>query len=214
MNVVSIQKLVSRATLLLLAVLMAAGCSVLEPVVDRRRFYSLAGASGLAQFAAVAPAEAPTIGVRLTSAASHLRQEAIAVRTGEHEVRFEAEHRWTEPPSEAFVRCLAGAMQRAAGSRLPVRVAPPLRSPSPAVLVEIDLLACEGRRGAENAALLVADWRIFKGREENPAASGRFRVERDGWDGADFAQLTGLLSAAVEDLGGALGGPAITIATQ
>lgn len=197
-----------------LVLVLGTGCTVLEPVVDATRFYSLTPASDGGQYAAVAPQEAPTIGVRVTSVASHLRRLPIAVREGEHEVRFEADHRWAERPEESVAQAVAGGIQRTAGSRIHVFVAPVLRTAAPDVLVEIDLLGCEGRRGGEGAALLVADWRVFKGRDPKPAASGRFRVEKSGWDGADFSRLAALLALSADDLAQAIAGPAIKVATE
>lgn len=191
-----------------------AGCTVLEPTPDRTRFYTLSPGGSDARHAAVAPAGAPSIGVRVTSVAGHLRRSAIAVRTGEHELRYAEEHRWADRLDEAAARALAAGIQREAGSRISVAVTPALRSPVPDVLVEIDLLACEGRLGAGPSALLVADWRIYQGRAEKPAASGRFGVERPGWDGADHGRLAALLAAALDDLARAIGGPALRIASE
>jgi len=199
---------------LVAAAAVFAGCTVLEPVKDATRFYSLSPASDAGQLGAVAPADAPTIGVRLVSVASHLRRTPIAVRLGEHEVRFEPEHRWAENLGDSVVRAVAGGLQRAAGSRIHVFVAPPLRTAAPDVLVEIDLLACEGRVGDAPSALLVADWRVFKGREDEPAASGRFRVDKPGWDGADFGRLAALLALSVDDLAQALVGPSAGVAAE
>lgn len=193
---------------------LGTGCTVLEPVADPTRFYSITPASDGGQFAAVAPQGAPTIGVRLSAVADHLRRTTIAVREGAHEVRFEPDHRWAERPEEAVARALAGGLQVQAGPRIHVFTAPALRTEAPDVLVEVDLLACEGRRGPEASALLVADWRVFKARDDRPAASGRFRVERPGWDGADFNQLAALLAAAVDDLAQAVGGPALKVAGE
>ena len=208
--------LVRRAVLgpVLAAAGLLAGCSMLAPVEDHARFYTLAAAGDGGQLAAVAPVDAPWIGVRITSLATHLRPSAIAVRTGEHEVRYEDLHRWASRLDDAAARVLAADVQRAAGSRISVAVASPLRSVAPDVMIEVDLLACEGRRGAEPSALLLADWRVFKGDEGKPAASGRFRVEKPGWDGADYDRLAALLAAALDDLAVAVGGPAIRIATE
>lgn len=198
----------------LAAAVFLAGCTMLQPVEDGTRFYSLTSASDSGQFGAVAPADAPTIGVRLIFVASHLRKPPIAVRVGEHEVRFEPEHRWAEHLGDSVVRSIAGGVQRTAGSRIHVFVAPALRTAAPDVLLELDLISCEGRRGAESTALLAADWRIFKGRDEKPAASGRFRVEKPGWDGKDFDQLATLLASAVDDLAQAVAGPAVKVAGE
>lgn len=205
---------VARVAGLLGVAAILAGCTVLQPVEDETRFYSLAPASDGGQLGAVAPADAPTIGVRIITVASHLRKAPIAVRVGEHEVRFEAEHRWAEHMGDSVARSVAGGVQRTAGSRIHVFVAPALRTAAPDVLVELDLIACEGRRGTESSALLVADWRVFKGPEQKPAASGRFRVEKPGWNGADFDQLAALLASSVDDLAQAVGGPAIEIAGE
>jgi len=196
------------------ALVLVPGCTVLDPVADTTRFYSITPASGAGQLAAVAPQDAPTIGVRIASVAHHLRKPSIAVREGEHEVRFEPAHRWAERPEESVARAVAAGIQRTAGSRIHVFVAPVLRTAPPDVLVELDLLACEGRRGGEPSALLIADWRVFDGGGEKPAASGRFRVDKPGWDGADFARLAALLAVSVDDLAQAVAGPAIGIATE
>ena len=193
---------------------LLAGCTTFAPVEDQTRFYTLTPADGGGQLAAVAPHDAPLIGVRVTSVATHLRPAAIVVRRGEHEIGYADMHRWAGRLDDAARRALAAGVQRLAGSRLSVAVSPPLRSADPDILIEIDLLACEGRRAgpAEGAALLVADWRVFQRDDDKPAASGRFRVEKPGWDGADFGQLAGLLATAVDDLGQAVGGPATSLA--
>ena len=200
---------------ILAATVMLAGCTALDPVEDHTRFYTLARAGDSGQMAAVAPVDAPVIGLVVTQVASHLRSSAIVVRSGEHEIRYEEAHRWASRLDEGVARGLVVGVQREAGSRISVSVAAPLRMVRPDVLIEIDLLACEGRRaGAESAALLVADWRIFHGREEKPAASGRFRVDKAGWNGADYGQLAAMRAASVEELAQAVGGPAVRIAGE
>jgi uncharacterized lipoprotein YmbA len=208
---ISLGRIVLVAGLFGVAAILA-GCTVLQPVEDQTRFYSLTRASEGGQLGAVAPADAPTIGVRVISVASHLRKTPIAVRVGEHEVRYEAEHRWAEQLGDSVVRSVAGGVQRTAGPRIHVFVAPALRTAAPDVLIELDLITCEGRRGTESSAQLAADWRVFKGREQKPAASGRFSVEKPGWNGTDFDQLAALLALAVDDLAQAVAGPAIEVA--
>lgn len=208
------QSLLRRLTLVALAAVLA-GCATFAPVEDHTRFYTLTPADAGGQLGAVAPLDAPLIGVRVTSVATHLRPASIVVREGEHEIGYADMHRWAGRLDDAVGRALAAGVQRLAGSRVHVAVSPPLRSADPDILVEIDLLACEGRRAADGGtALLVADWRVFHRQEEKPAASGRFRVEKTGWDGADFGQLAGLLAAAVDDLAQAVGGPAVSIAAE
>lgn len=205
-----------RAGLVAAALLAAAlaGCTALAPVEDHTRFYTLTPAGDAGQLAAVVPPDAAFIGIRITSVASHLRGAPIAVRLGEHEVRYEDDHRWASRLDDAVGRAIAAGVQRAAGSRINVAVAPALRSAIPDVLIEVDLLACEGRRGAEGSALLMADWRVYQARDDKPAASGRLRVEKPGWNGADFGQLAALLAAALDDLAQAVGGPAVRIANE
>ncbi len=206
----------SRTGLFTTAILAAvlAGCTALAPLEDRTRFYTLTPAGDSGQLAAVVPPDSAFIGIRITSVASHLRGAPIAVRSGEHEVRYEDDHRWASRLDDAVGRALAAGVQRSAGSRITVGVAPALRSAVPDVLIEVDLLACEGRRGAEGSALLMADWRVYQAREDKPAASGRLRVEKPGWNGADFGQLAALLAAALDDLAQAVGGPAVGIANE
>lgn len=190
------------------------GCTALDPVTDTTRFYTLSSAADFGRLAAVAPAEAPVIGVRVTEVASHLRPSAIAVRRGDHELDYAEQHRWASRLDDAVAGAVAAGIQRAAGSRISVTVTRPARSVVPDVLVEIDLVACEGIRSPGAAALLVADWRVFSGRGDKPAANGRFRVDKPGWNGSDFGQLAALLAGATDDLAQAVAGPAVKIAGE
>jgi uncharacterized lipoprotein YmbA len=183
---------------------LLAGCGTFQPVQDVTRFYTLGGATASERIGAVPAPNAPLVGVRIVQTASHLRRPGMVVRVSEHELRYAAGHRWAERLDDAVARDLAAGVQRQVGSRVAVAVAPALRAPVPDVLVEVELLQCEGRAGANGAAVFAADWRIVGGKPGKPLSAGRFQVEKAGWNGTDYDQLAALLSAALDDFAAAL----------
>lgn len=192
------------AALVLLAAMFLAGCPTFDPVRDDVRFYTL-DVPAAAQ--PPPPASAPatkTVGVRVTALASYLRQPGIVTRVSEHEVRYASDHRWAGRLDAALERALAAVLSRELAPDIRVLVAPPLREPLPAVLLEIDLEVCEGRV-AEGAAVVQLNWRILSGDAGAISASGTSDATKSGWNGTDFDQLAALLGAGVDELGVALG---------
>jgi uncharacterized lipoprotein YmbA len=189
-----------RPALAACAALLCAGCPSFEPMADDTRYYTLAAAGEAGGPGAVPAAGAARVGVRVVNMAEHLQRAAMAVRVADHELAFADGHRWAEALGDAVARIVASGLQQGLGSRIDVSVTTATRASSCGRVVEIGLVACEGRREPSGAAVLVADWRVLRGADRAVLSSGRFRSERPGWDGRDFGRLAGLLRDAVDEM--------------
>jgi uncharacterized lipoprotein YmbA len=193
-------KTIATTLITALGAIFLSGCPSFEPVADSTRYYTLTTVDESGLPGAVPAADAPLVGVRVTQLAAHLKRPAMTVRLSEHELEFAEEHRWAERLDDAAGRMLAIGIQRQVGSRMAVAATSAARAATCGQVVEIDLLACEGRAGSDGSAVLVADWRVVRGADRSVLSSGRFRSEKPGWDGKDYAQLAELLRGAVDEL--------------
>jgi uncharacterized lipoprotein YmbA len=211
---------VSAAGLAALLGLGLAGCFSLEPTSDNVRYYTLGTLDGGDRPASIPAAEAPRVGVVVTGIAPHLKRSPIAVRTGPHEIRFVETHRWADHLDVAIGHELAAGLQHRLGSRVAVASVGAVEAASLDIVVQVDLLACEGSTttatGATGAgaAVFSADWRVLSGRGagRRTVAAGRFFRETPGWDGADHGRLAAMLRAAIDEMSDSLAGQ-VTAAT-
>ncbi len=173
-----------------------AGCANLQPIPDSGRFYTLTPPAG-AEAPRVSGGGAARVGVHVGIRADYLRRPAMVVRVSDNELRFQRDHRWAGRLDDALEQAIASALQPHLGDAVVAPVSAGSRAGA-AVLVEIQLAACEGT--GDGAAVLEAFWKITTSDPSGAAASGHFRERREGWNGADFGQLAAMLSALAGEL--------------
>jgi len=180
---------------LLLALLVAgaagAGCSLLPaPKPDPTRFFVLAAEPGEA-----APARG-TVALRPVEVPAYLRQPALVVRRGGHEVTLREAARWGEPLEQGLARVLGENLRR-------LGVAPaPRGGEADAAALVVRVLAAEGA-GAGGVEFRAA-WELT--RRGAAPVGGEFRAAGLTWDGRDEAGLAAGLSAAVAGLAAEIAG--------
>lgn len=176
---------------LLAAAAGAAGCSLLPaPQPDPTRFFVLA-----AEPAEAAPARG-VIMLRPVELAAYLRQPALVVRRGGHEVTFREAARWGEPLEQGVARVL-GEQLRRSGLSLAAR-----GGEGDAATLTVRILAAEGT--AAGGVEFQARWELT--RRGGAPAGGEFRAAGLRWDGRDEAGLASALSAAVAGLAAEIAG--------
>ncbi len=176
----------------LLAVAAAgAGCSLLPaPKPDPTRFFLLAAEPG-----AAGPARG-VVALRPVELAAYLRQPALVVRRGGHEVTFREAARWGEPLEQGVARALGENLRR-------LGLAPVNRgAEADAAVLTVRVLAAEGT--AAGAVEFRATWELT--RRGAPPVGGEFRAPGLTWDGRDEAGLAAGLSAAVAGLAAEIAG--------
>jgi uncharacterized lipoprotein YmbA len=186
--------MIPRAILLvslLAAAAAGAGCSLVPaPQPDPTRFFVLAAEPGEA-----APVRG-SVALRPVELAAYLRQPALVVRRGGHEVTFREAARWGEPLEQGVARVLGEQLRRSG-------LAPAGRGSDgePATLT-VRILAAEGT--AAGGVEFRAVWELS--RRSVPPLGGEFRAAGLTWDGRDEAGLAAALSAAVAGLAAEIAG--------
>jgi uncharacterized lipoprotein YmbA len=189
------------AALALLGVLPA--CNVVPaPTDDPTRFFVLADPA--ATGAQAPSAGGARIGLRAVRVESYLRRKEMVVRTGPNEVEFRDYRRWAEPLDAAVGRVLRLRLMESPG------ISQVLAEPFPADQerdydVSVDVRRCEGLAEASGrfTASFSATLEISTTGPGAHVVSRRLYTAPAGaWDGRDFGQLAGLLSADISGLGG------------
>jgi uncharacterized lipoprotein YmbA len=170
---------------LLAAAAAGAGCSLLPaPKPDPTRFFVLAAEPG-----ASAPARG-AVALRPVELAAYLRQPALVVRRGGHEVTFREAARWGEPLEQGVTRVLGENLRR-------LGLVPANRGgEADAAILVVRVLAAEGT--ASGGVEFRAAWELT--RRGAAPVGGECRAPGLTWDGRDEAGLAGSLSAAVAGL--------------
>jgi uncharacterized lipoprotein YmbA len=194
---------------LLLALLLLGGCSLLQPLPDRTRFYVLDSNAAVQDGEVALPADGLSVGLGPVRIPEYLRRPEIVTRTGAAEIEPSLTDRWAEPLDSAVPRVLARELARELATP---RVAsyPWYRRSSPDVQVSIELLQFEC--DASNQAVLSARYevrdlradgdRLYRATHLSRAASSsstEAQVEALQGALADFARE---LAAAVRELSG------------
>jgi uncharacterized lipoprotein YmbA len=176
---------------LLVVAAAGAGCSLLPaPKPDPTRFFVLASEPGEG-----APARG-VVALRPVELAAYLRQPALVVRRGGHEVTFREAARWGEPLEQGIARVLGENLRR-------LGLAPANRGgEAEAAVLIVRVLAAEGT--AAGGVEFRASWELT--RRGAPSVGGEFRAAGLAWDGRDEAGLAGSLSAAVAALAAEIAG--------
>lgn len=165
-----------------------AGCTLVpEARPDPSRHYVLAAAAG-----PVAPARA-TLLLRPVEIPAYLRQPALVVRRGEHEVALREAARWGEPLEQGLARVLGENLRRLGLE--PAAAAGARAGDLPALSVRV--LACEGT--AAGGIAFRAVWEIRAPGAARPVG-GAHVADGLRWNGRTEESLAAGLSEAVAGL--------------
>ncbi|HEX3731127.1 MAG TPA: ABC-type transport auxiliary lipoprotein family protein [Opitutaceae bacterium] len=180
-----------------LGLLVLAGCDIIPPAqTDPTRYYVLSDA-------APAPSEAAVtsglrIGLRSVELAGYLKSPDLIVRRGPNELSLQDYARWAEPLDAGIGRLVRDQLRAdAAVSRVYLQPFP--LDANRDYDVSISVARCEGGAGAAHFAATVEI--STAGDSPHLVARRTFAAPDAAWDGRDFGQLAGLLSADIQALG-------------
>ncbi len=176
---------------LLLTAIFLSGCVNLDPQPDRTRFYEL---SRGAEAKSLPPQ--PNLVIRRVDLASYLNDSKIVLRVGDHELAYQALHRWSGPLDQMIAQSLAEHLE---SIRPEWRVRP---GPQTASEWTLDLRVLKFEGGPGRAAHLILEWQATSSSSGTENRGGRI-VETTTWNGSfpDLVdQLAGLLGEAAAEL--------------
>jgi uncharacterized lipoprotein YmbA len=176
--------------------LFLTGCSGLipPPQTDPTRYFVLAGPSP-------APAAAGgqlRVGVRTVELAAYLKSPDMIVRQGTNELMLQDYARWGEPLEGGIGRLLRDRLRTASAVGRVYAQPFPLDADRDCD-VAVTVLRCEG--STDRTARFAATIEISKASDGRLLARRTFVAPDAAWNGKDFGQLAGLLSADVDALG-------------
>ncbi len=176
---------------LCVAALAFTGCNLLpEPPPDTTRYYVLESRGAPAPAPA---ADAARLGLRPVEVAAYLKNKALAVRRGDHEIGYAADARWAEPLEAGVTRVLRERL--AARTRVTAHPFPAQAERDFDVTVRI--LAADGTAGGVRFSAVFEIARA--------GGAGGWLVRREFTaPGADWGNDHGRLAAALSDAVGAL----------
>lgn len=180
-----------------LGLLLLAGCDIIPaPQADPTRYYVLSDAGPAPSEAAVT--SGLRIGLRSVELAGYLKSPDLIVRRGPNELSLQDYARWAEPLDAGIGRLVRDQL------RTDPSVARVYLQPFPLDAdrdfdVSISVARCEGGAGAAHFAATVEI--STAGDSPHLVARRTFAAPDAAWDGRDFGQLAGLLSADVQALG-------------
>ena len=191
------------APLAVAVVLGLCGCNVIPaPQEDLTRYYLLSTPSVPAE----SSAKGLTIGVKSVSVASYLNKRELVVRVADNEVSFKDGDRWAEPIESGVAHVVRSRLLASAGIRH-VYLAPLPIDAARDFDVTIEITRCEGARldSGSYVARFAAVIEVRKpGSPEEPGVRHVFQAPDRPWDGKNYGQLAGLLSADVEAMADSL----------
>lgn len=192
-------------TLIALAGLLCAlaACNVVPPAQDDPTRYFVLSEPAVHPGQAAAASAGARIGLRAVKIESYLRRREMVVRMGENEVQFRDYRRWAEPLESGVARVLRARLLASPD------VAQVYTEPFPADQdrdfdVSIDVRRFEGSvnpAGKYSASMSAAIEVSTTGPNAHVVARRVFVAPAAAWDGRDFDQLAGLLTADVSALG-------------
>ena len=174
---------------LILAGLLSA-CVQLDPETDPTRYYLLTGGTAPAGMEKASGGGETIAVVALQSSGfpEYARRSGLAVRHGDHEIRYAEWHQWAQAPEDDFLAAFAGALEaRVPGLRVvPWGTAIPSPEGPSATVLRLEIDRFEGHASGE--ARLSASWQW---REPETAAPGPWRHFRTAtpWRGGDYSTL-------------------------
>ncbi|NBD38658.1 MAG: hypothetical protein GVY10_08825 [Verrucomicrobia bacterium] len=180
----------ARILLLLLLAGFLPACVQLDPETDPTRFYLLAGGTPPVGRDDVSKGEKTTLVVALQSSGfpEYARRSGLAVRHGDHEIRYAEWHQWAQAPEDDFLAAFAHALEAQApgvrvvtwGTVVPARNGPPMR------VLRLDIDRFEGHASGE--ARLSAQWQWQDPESAEPAPWQSFRTAAS-WRSDDYSTL-------------------------
>ena len=184
------------------ACLLAAGCSLLAPIPERDRFFTLTALPEAQAHRAGAPREGAgaahgiVYGLGPIKSPAYLDRREIATRVSPTELTYSQTDRWAEPVS---VNVASVLLQNLAELLETDRIAPYpwIGTVKVDYQVEISLLRLE--RDAAGTSLLTADWAILDARNGRRVVVKETTLTRPGPPG-DTAAAVAALSSALGDL--------------
>jgi uncharacterized protein len=180
-----------------------AACNVVQPAQDDPTRYFVLSEPAVHAGQAAAAAPGARIGLRAVKLEGYLRRREMVVRTGENEVQFRDYRRWAEPLDAAVARVLRTRLLASPD------VAQVYTEPFPGDQerdfdVSVEVRRFEGSvspQGKYSASLSAAIEVWTTGPNPHVVARRAFVAPAAAWDGRDFDQLAGLLTADVSALG-------------
>jgi uncharacterized lipoprotein YmbA len=180
--------------------LLLAGCGGLIPAAqtDPTRYFVLTGPPP----APAAAAGTLRLGLHRVDLAAYLKSPDLIVRQGTNELFLQDYARWGEPLDAGIARLLQERLQ-AAGGVGRVYLQPFPLDTDRDYDVTVTVLRCEGAVGGESGrgSRFAATFEITKPGDGRLIARRTFVAPDARWDGKNFAELAGLLSADVAALG-------------
>ncbi len=176
--------------------LFFAGCDgiIPPPQVDPTRYYVLTGPSP----APAAVGGQLRVGLRTVELAAYLKSPDMIVRQGANELMLQDYARWGEPLEAGIARILQERLQAAGGVGRVYLQPFPLDADRDCD-VAVTILRCEG--ATDRTAHFAATIEITKAADGRLLSRRTFVAPDAAWDGKNFGQLAGLLSADAEALG-------------
>jgi uncharacterized protein len=200
-------KIIPSAPLALLSALCLAaalaGCNVVPPAQeDATRYFVLSDPAAPGR-AAPTPSGTLRIGLKSVTVEGYLKNREMIVRMGENEVDFRDYRRWAESLDTSIARIVQSSLQASPGVA-EVDAAPFPFEQKRDFDVSIRVLRCEGARspsGRYTASFSAAVEVSTTGDGAHVVARRVYTAPPAGWDGTNFDQLAGLLSADAASLG-------------
>ena len=135
--------------------LLLAGCTLLTPVRDASRFYTLAVRD--ASTAAAARGRAPSVVVGPVTIPAYLDRNEVAVRVSPTEIRYTPTERWAEPLAANFTTVLAEDLAAALGSD---RVVPQSAAAGVTPDFSVEVVVVRFEAASDGSAQLTARWAL------------------------------------------------------
>ena len=190
-------KMTRSAKVLVVACVIASACSVLGPIPDRSRFYTLTASPPANADRAEAPGGTILYGLGPVVLASYLDRNQVATRVSPTEVAYSQWDRWAEPlganVSSVLLQSIGGELGR--DDIVPY---PWLGSARVDYQIVVQLLRFESDTTGE--AHLQSRWSIRDLERNRPLVARETTLTRPGPPG-DTAASTAALSAMLTDLG-------------
>ena len=174
---------------LLLAGLLSA-CVQLDPETDPTRYYLLTGGTPPAKMekAPEGGETIPVVALQSSGFPEYARRSGLAVRHGDHEIRYAEWHQWAQAPEDDFLAAFASALEaQVPGLRVvPWGTAIPSQEGPPATVLRLEVDRFEGHASGE--ARLSAQWQW---RDPESGAPGPWRYFRTAtsWRSDDYSTL-------------------------
>jgi uncharacterized protein len=177
-----------RSSLLLAAL---AGCAPGQPT----RYYTLSTVAEPA--AAPRPGQGLAIGLGPLTLPPYLDRPDIVTRAGANQMRLGDFSQWAEPLEPLLARTMAEDLYALTGASDVIPI--PQRGDLPLDrVVEVDVARFDADEAGE--VKLDARWRVYRGDEETPVASGRSQVAEQGAAVPDYDAIVAAMSRAVGQL--------------